>query len=204
MKNISETGIKLESPAHKAALLIVIGIALSATFIYFLIMPLKSRIAACVKNSSDTTTTNDRIRAVIRTTNSKKQSVAHLQKEYGALHDKGVLIPLLNSYAMRAKTLVKPCALQSGVTIENVRELPPIPLQQPQPLNAAAYCRQPIEFTASGSYTQLTAFISSVENKLPMCILSSLKISNQSRFPEIHKIQICFEWPTKTGPVVAP
>jgi len=197
MKNLSAYGFNIESPGQKAALLIGLGIVISATVIYFLILPLKERMAAAIKLTDDAVLTNERIRSVINTTNDQEEKVKELQTEYDNLQSKGVLTPLLNSYAMRAKTLVEPYAEQSGLIIENVKELSPIPLQQPYPLNEVAFCRQPIEFTASGSYTQLTAFISYAEKDLPMCILSSLQITSQQHLPEIHKIQISFEWPTK-------
>jgi hypothetical protein len=141
---------------------------------------------------------NDRIRAIIRTTNERKQRVADLTKEHDKLVANGVITPLMNSYAMRAKTLLEPCAAKCKLTLEGFKELSSIPLQQPEPLKSNAYCRQPIEFTTSGSYTQVTAFISYVESDFPMAILSSLSISTQNRDPEIHKIKISFEWPAKT------
>lgn len=199
MKKTPATGLNLESPLHKALLMIGVGIALSAAFIYFMILPLKSRIAECIRSTDDTIAANDRMNSVIRTTNEKKGHVAELQKQHDELQQEGILTPLLNSYAMRAKLLVQPYAQQSGLTIENVRELPPIPLQQPQPLKNSAFFRQPIDFAASGSYSQLTDFIALMEKELPMSILSSLTITAQARSPEIHNIQISFEWPARTG-----
>jgi len=204
MNSISVPGINIESPMHKAAILSAIGIVLGAALIYFMILPLRNRIELSRKEIDETVITSDRMSALIRTTNDKKDHVAELQQRYAALQEQGILTPLLNSYAMRAKTLVQPYAVHCGLTIENVRELPPIPLQQPQPLKDSAFCRQPIEFTASGSYTQLCTFITSVERELPMSILSSLKVTPQQRLPEIHKIQISFEWPTRTGQIDEP
>lgn len=204
MNSISVPGINIESPAHKAAIFSAIGVVLGAALIYYMILPLSRRIATCRSETEAAITANDRMTAVIRTTNTIKAKVAELQQQYAALQEKGILTPLLNSYAMRAKTLVQPYAAHCGLTIENVRELPPIPLQQPQPLKDSAFCRQPIEFTASGSYAQLSDFIATVERELPLSILSSLKVTPQQRLPEIHKIQISFEWPTRTGQIAEP
>ncbi|MDA3923575.1 MAG: hypothetical protein PF904_02615 [Kiritimatiellae bacterium] len=198
MKKIATPSFNIGSPIQQAALLIAIGITLSTAFIYLLILPLKKSMAASINLTDDAIRSNERISSVIRTTDDQVKKVNALQKEYDELQLKGILTPLFNSYAMRAKTLITPYAILSGLTIENVKELPPIPLQQPFPLQKEAFCRQPIEFTASGSYTQLTAFVSYVEKELPMSILSSLEISSQPRLPEIHKIKVSFEWPTKT------
>jgi hypothetical protein len=194
----------VDSPVHKAVLMIGLTVIFSAAFIYFTILPLKKRIAECISNTAETIAANDLMNSVIRTTNEKKSSVEELQKIYADLQQKGILTPLLNSYAMRAKTLVQPIALQSGLMIENVRELPPIPLQQPLPLKDSAFYRQPVEFTAYGSYTQLTAFVSFMEKELPMSILSSLKITAQQRIPEIHNIQMSYEWPARTSKITEP
>ncbi|MFA7173620.1 MAG: hypothetical protein WC340_09430 [Kiritimatiellia bacterium] len=197
MKDNSISGLNLQSPAHRIALLVGVGLALNAALIGFMILPLKKRMVECLRASDEVGFINNRMSAVIRSTNQKKQNVAELQAQYDTLRERDVLTPLLNSYAMRAKRLVQPCAQQSGLDIENVVELSSIPLQQPQPLENSAFCRQPIEFTASGSYAQLTAFIAAMEEEYPMSILFSLKINAQQSTPETHKIQICYEWPAK-------
>lgn len=198
VKKFSVDSIALKSSAKTRAIIVFAGVLLNAAFIYFVILPLKVKIATTAKATDETICNNDRIRAFISTTKEKKQRVAELSEEYEKLVARGVITPLLNSYAMRAKTLLAPCAAKNGLTFENVKELPAIPLQQPQPLKKSAYCRQPIEFTTSGSYTQVVSFISCVESEYPMAILSSLKISAQPRDPEIHLVKISFEWPAKT------
>lgn len=201
MKEISIPKVNLKSPAHKTALVAGLGILINAVLIWVVILPLQRHMAECVKSTDETIAANDRMSAVVRTTNEKKESVAALQAQYDHLRELGVLTPLLNSYAMRAKRLVQSCAEQSGLDIENVVELPSLPLQQPQPLKDSAFCRQPIEFTASGSYAQLTEFIAAMEKEHPMSILFSLRVAAQQRTPEVHKIQICYEWPAKIGQI---
>jgi len=199
VKKLSAKSFNIKSTLQKAALIIGIGILLNAAAIYFLICPLRSRVKDSEVGMHEITSNLDKVRSIISTTNDKQQKIANLKKEYAELIAKGVLTPLLNSYAMRAKTLLQPLATQSGLVLEDVRELPPIPLQQPCPIKGAVHwCRQPIEFSASGSYTQLSTFISHVESELPLAILSSLEVSTQHNLPEIHKILISFEWPTRT------
>ena len=197
--NTPFTNLEIGSPAKKAALIIAVSILINAAFIYFMVLPLNNKITSTKHATDDTIANNERIRRIIDTSNSKKESVANLKKDHEKMEKSGVITPLLNSYAMRAKTLLSPCMKQCGLVVEDVTELIPIPLQQPQPLTNTTYCRQPIELTTSGSYTQMTAFISYVEKELPMATLSSLKITTQSRDPEIHKITLCFEWPAKTN-----
>ena len=198
VKKFSMDSIALKSSAKTRMIIVFVGVLLNVAFIYFVILPLRARMETTAKANDDTILNNDQIRAFISTTKEKQQLVAELSAEHEKLVARGVITPLLNSYAMRAKTILAPCAAKNGLAFEDVKELPSIPLQQPQPLKKSAYCRQPIEFTTSGSYTQLATFISCVESEFPMAILSSLKISAQPRDPEIHLIKISFEWPVKT------
>lgn len=196
--DLSLGNYNLDSPAKKAALILGVCILLNAAFVYFMVLPLNSKISSTKNATDDVMANNERIRKIIGTTNTKKENTANLKVEHEKLVKTGVITPLLNSYAMRAKTLLTPYTRKCGLTIEDVTELAPIPLLQPQPLNEITYSRQPIEISTSGSYTQLTAFVSYVERELPMATLSSLQITAQNRDPEIHLIKICFEWPIKT------
>lgn len=196
--DLSLGNYNLDSPAKKAALIIGVCILLNAAFIYFMVLPLNSKITTTRNATDDIMANNERIRKIISTTNTKKEDTARLKTEHGKLVKTGVITPLLNSYAMRVKTILAPYMKRCGLTVEDVKELPPIPLQQPLPLTSYTYSRQPIEISTSGAYTQVTAFISYVEKELPMATLSSLKIIVQNRDPEIQKINICFEWPIKT------
>lgn len=109
----------------------------------------------------------------------------------------GVLEPLLGSLAMRGKSLLDPIAQQTGFHIDSVKELPPIPLQVPKPPPEQIYCRQLIEFTGQGSYTQIVAFIEQTEATNPFATLSGFQILAQPQNPERHKAVITFEWPSK-------
>ena len=196
--DLSLGNYKLDSPAKRAALILGVCILLNAAFVYFMVLPLNGKISSTRKSTEDIMANNDRIQKIIGTTNTKKENTYNLKNEHEKLVKTGVITPLLNSYAMRAKTLLTPYTRKCGLTIEDVTELAPIPLLQPEHLNEICFSRQPIEISTSGSYTQLTAFVSYVEKELPMATLSSLKITTQNRDPEIHKINICFEWPAQT------
>ncbi len=190
-----------ESPIKRTALIIVAGILLNAAFIYFVALPVRGGIATTAQATSDTEENNDRIRKVISTTAEKRTAVDELEKEHARLASAGVLTPLLNSYTMRAKTLIEPFAAEYGLNLENVKELAVIPLKRSPVLTDTAYARLPVEFTTSGSYTQIVAFISRVEDKLPMTTLSSLKILAQNRDPESHQAAICWEWLIEESPI---
>ena len=186
------------SPRKKAGLTILGALLLNAAIVYLGVLPMKARIATTEKAVEDTDQNNAKISEIINTTNDKKALVQSLNEEHTQLVEQGLLTPLLNSYTMRAKTIIEPYARLHNLNIEDVAELPMIPMKRPPELKEITYARLPIEFTTSGSYTQLTAFIMLVEKELPMTALSSLKITPQNRDPEKHLIQVCFEWPVET------
>lgn len=145
------------------------------------------------------------VRADVSNTETQRKATEQAMQERDALVKSGVLEPLLGSFAIRAKILLDPLASQSGFQIDNVRELPPIVLQQPKPPPEQLHYRQPIEFTGSGSYEQIASFIALVEAKNPLTALASLQILGQSQSPERHRAVLTFEWlakgeKSKTGP----
>ena len=139
----------------------------------------------------------NQMRTDINNADTQKRAAEKAAAELDTLVASGVIEPLLGSFAMRGKALLDPIAQQTGFRIENVRELPPIPLQLPKPSPEQLHYRQPIEFTGQGSYTQIVAFISQTEAANPMVTLSSLLILSQPQSPETHKAILSFEWPAK-------
>jgi hypothetical protein len=137
------------------------------------------------------------VRADVSNTDVQRKATELAMQERDALVNSGVLEPLLGSFAIRAKILLDPLASESGFQIDNVRELPPIVLQQPKPPPEQLHYRQPIEFTGSGSYEQIASFIALVEAKNPLTALASLQILGQPQNPERHRAVLTFEWPAK-------
>jgi hypothetical protein len=186
-----------DSPTKKAALIVIACTLLNATLIYFIVLPLKDRVKDTQAKVNDLIANNENIQEIIASIDDKRSLVENLEMEHQKLVDSGVLTPLLNSHTMRAKTIIEPLALQYGLIINDVAELPLIPMRRPAELETVTYSRLPIEFTTSGSYTQITAFVNSTEQELPMVALSSLKIIPQNRDPENHLVKISLEWPVE-------
>jgi len=137
------------------------------------------------------------MRADIANTDQQKKVTGKVMAEWDALAASGVIEPLLGSFSMRGKSLLDPIAQQTGFHIDNVRELPSIPLQLPKPAPEQLHCRQPVEFTGVGSYQQIAEFIALTEASQPLATLSGLLILGQPPTPEKHKAIITFEWPAK-------
>lgn len=113
-----------------------------------------------------------------------------------------LLTPLLESWAMRAKSKLDPLAADVGVKVTDYSELPVRALPLPAPVPKQLYARRPIRVTVQGSYAEIASFILRVEKMLPYVSLQALNIKVQ-RTPEVQSAEIVFEWPVK-GKLSAP
>ena len=107
-----------------------------------------------------------------------------------------LLTPLLESWAMRAKSLLDPIAADVGLTIVDYAEQPvralPLPTLPPHQL----FARHPIRVVCRGSYAEIASFLLRVEKLLPHVALQSLQIKAQ-KDPEAQSAEIVLEWPAK-------
>ena len=107
-----------------------------------------------------------------------------------------LLTPLLESWAMRAKSMLDPLAADVGLKVVDYAELPVRALPLPKPTPRQLYARRPIRVTAHGSYAEIASFILRVEKMLPFVSLQSLSIKAQ-KTPETQSAEIVLEWPVK-------
>ena len=108
----------------------------------------------------------------------------------------GLLEPLLESYAMRAKSLLDPLAADVGLTIGDYAEMPVRKLPLPKPQAPQLYARKPIRLTCTGSYATIISFLLRVEEKLPLVSLEAFSLKTQ-KDPDKQSATIVFEWPIK-------
>ena len=108
----------------------------------------------------------------------------------------GLLEPLLESYAMRAKSLLDPLAADVGLTISNYAEGPVRRLPLPQHQAPQLYARQPIRLTCTGSYATIVSFLLRVEEKMPLVSLQSFSLKTQKDVDN-QSAMIVLEWPIK-------
>ena len=107
-----------------------------------------------------------------------------------------LLTPLLESWAMRAKSKLDPLAADVGLKVVDYAEMPVRALPLPKPAPYQLYARRPIRITARGSYVEIASFILRVEKMLPFVSLQSLNIKVQ-KTPETQSAEIVLEWPVK-------
>ena len=124
-----------------------------------------------------------------------KEALAEIDAKQKPYLD-ALLTPLLESWAMRAKSLLDPIAADVGLNIvdfaeQRVRALP-VPKQPPVQL----FARHPIRVVCKGSYAEIASFVLRVEKLLPHVALQALQIKAQ-KDPEAQSAEIVLEWPAK-------
>lgn len=107
-----------------------------------------------------------------------------------------LLTPLLESWAMRAKSLLDPIAADVGLSIVDYAEQPVRALPLPTPPPHQLYARHPIRVVCKGSYAEIASFVLRVEKLLPHVAMQALLIKAQ-KDPEAQSAEIVFEWPAK-------
>ena len=107
-----------------------------------------------------------------------------------------LLTPLLESWAMRAKSLLDPIAADVGLNIVDYAEQPVRALPLPKQLPRQLFARRPIRVVCKGSYAEIASFILRVEKLLPHVALQALQIKAQ-KDPEAQSAEIVLEWPAK-------
>ena len=107
-----------------------------------------------------------------------------------------LLTPLLESWAMRAKSLLDPIAADVGLTIVDYAEQPVRALPLPTPPPRQLFARHPIRVVCRGSYAEIASFLLRVEKLLPHVALQALQIKAQ-KDPEAQSAEVVLEWPAK-------
>ncbi len=109
-----------------------------------------------------------------------------------------LLEPLHGSYAMSAKSLLDPVALETGLSElkyeEGEMRYLPIPVAVPKQL----YARYSVKISCQGSYMSIVSFIMRVERDFPLVTIQSLVIQ-PLQGKDDQQADITFEWLVK-GP----
>ena len=128
-----------------------------------------------------------------------EERIARSEAEIGAF-SKLQLEPLLESYAMRAKSLIGDFAAQAGIVDAEFAERPvrALPVLPGSPVPEALHARCPVAVSCLGDYAAIASFIWRVERELPHVALEALRIQPSGGMdPQVQRAEIVFEWPVK-------
>ena len=184
------------SALMKRALFLTLAIGTVAVVLYmFCVEPCQTSLQ---KARTDLTALQDKRTQMVRDLKGASQTKDRLDavksERQGYLD--GLLEPLLESYAMRAKSLLDPLAEDVGLSVCNYAELPDRRLPLPKPQSPQLYARKPIRLTCTGSYARIVSFIMRVEEELPLVSLEAFSLRPQ-KDPDNQSATIVFEWPIK-------
>lgn len=120
-----------------------------------------------------------------------KQEIASFEPLY--------LEPLLESYAMRAKSLVGDFAEAAG--LKNVefaeRSVLPLPVLPGSPVPSSLHARRSILVTCNGDYAAIVSFILRVEHEFKHVALGGVRVLPMGGAERLLRAEIVLEWPTK-------
>ena len=186
------------APTAKRSFIITIVLFAIAVVIYlFCLQPCESELERTKRSLSELQDKQSRMNADLRNAGTVKKDLEDLNAALKVYQD-AMLVPLLESYAMRAKTLLDPLILGAGLqdvqyNNDTFRALP-----LPNPMPRQLHTRAAIKVTATGSYQQAISFLLRLEKEFPLVSLRQLGIVSQSS-PEHQALTFVLEWPAKGG-----
>lgn len=186
------------APTAKRSFIITIVLFAIAVVIYlFCLQPCESELERTKRSLSELQDKQARMNADLRNAGTVKKDLEDLNAALKVYQD-AMLVPLLESYAMRAKTLLDPLILGAGLqdvqyNNDTFRALP-----LPNPMPRQLHTRAAIKVTATGSYQQAISFLLRLEKEFPLVSLRQLGIVSQSS-PEHQALTFVLEWPAKGG-----
>lgn len=184
------------APNAKRSLLITVGFGLLAACIYIAaVEPAISKRDATARTLGELRTRNELMSRNLAGADKLKERLNDIEERF-AVYREAMLVPLLESLPMRAKSLVDPLALGAGLGDTEYEELPAIALPVPKRLPLQLHARQPIKITAHGSYQSAISFLMRLELEFPLVTLEAVEITAQQD-PSVQKIEMILEWPVK-------
>lgn len=111
---------------------------------------------------------------------------------------KAFLTPLLESFAMRAKSLLDPLVLGAGLNDAEYADVPFRALPLPKPIPRQLHTRACVRLSATGSYQNFVSFLLRLEKEFPLVSVQALSMTAR-REPENQNLTLVLEWPAKGG-----
>ena len=169
----------------------------AAVLYFFAVQPTEEALAKARREHDEQESRLQMVNANLRAAPANKERLQKLDDELKPFREE-MLEPLLGSYAMRAKSILDPLATGAGLTSMDYSDLPRRALPLPRPVPLLLHARQPILFTAQGSYMAAISFLLRVEKEHPLIALQSISVGSTSD-PERQQVEMVFEWPAKGG-----
>lgn len=186
------------APNAKRSFFVTVTLAAIATIIYlFCVQPCSDELATARRNLAELQDKQYRTDIDLKRSGTVTKDLNELEAGLKPFHD-AMLVPLLESYAMRAKSLLDPLALGAGLDDVTYSDEPFRALPLPTPMPRQLHTRVAVKLTATGSYQQAVSFLLRLEKEMPLVSLQQLDITARST-PETQSVSMVLEWPAKGG-----
>ena len=186
------------APNAKRSFVVTIIFAAIATVIYlFCVQPSTDELEASKRKLAELQDKQYKTDLDLKRSSNVAKDLEELEASLKPFRD-AMLVPLLESYSMRAKTILDPIALGAGLSDATYSDEPFRALPLPTPMPRQLHTRAAVRLTATGSYQQVVSFLLRLEKELPLVSLRQLEITAQ-RSPKSQELAIVLEWPAKGG-----
>ena len=186
------------APNAKRSFFVTVTLAAIATVIYlFCVQPCSDELDSARRNLAELQDKQYRTDVELKRSGTVTKDLTELEAELKPFRD-AMLVPLLESYAMRAKSLLDPLALGAGLDDVTYSDEPFRALPLPTPMPRQLHTRVAVKLTATGSYQQAVSFLLRLEKEMPLVSLQQLDITARST-PETQSVSMVLEWPAKGG-----
>ncbi len=186
------------APNAKRSFFVTVTLAAIATVIYlFCVQPCSDELMVARRNLAELQDKQYRTDIDLKRSGTVSKDLNDLEAELKPFRD-AMLVPLLESYSMRAKSLLDPIALGAGLDDVTYSDEPFRALPLPTPMPRQLHTRVAVKLTATGSYQQAVSFLLRLEKEMPLVSLQKLDITARS-IPESQAVTMVLEWPAKGG-----
>ena len=184
------------APNAQRSFLLTLCLATVAVLIYlFAVQPATVSLARARTRLAELQDREQRMNQDLRNADNVKKTLSELNTDLKPFED-AMLTPLLESYAMRAKSILDPLVIGAGLTDAEYTDEPFRALPVPRPLPRQLHTRAAIRLRARGSYQSAVSFLMRLEKEMPLVSLQALGIAVQND-PAVQEIDMVLEWPAK-------
>lgn len=187
------------APNAKRSAVFTIAFGAIATVIYmFAVEPAGTQLANSQKKLEELTSTQNRMNADLKGAENTRKNLDDLDEQLKP-YQAAMLTPLLESYTMRAKSLLEPVLLGAGLAEIDYADEPFRALPLPKSsLPVQLHTRAAVRITAKGSYQEAISFLLRLEKEFPLVSLRTLEIQSQQSNTK-QGITFVLEWPAVGG-----
>jgi len=184
------------APNAQRSFFVTLAFSAVAVAIYmFGVQPAADSLARETRRKGELEASQNSINADLRGAETVKKTLDELRGQI-APYEAALLEPLLESYAMRAKSILDPLAMGAGLSDISYSDEPFRALPLTKPMARQLYTRAAVRMTAKGSYQEAVSFLLRLEKDLPLVSLQAMEITAQQK-PSEQSINMILEWPAK-------